>query len=129
VDNQLSEVLRSPQIHGTTWEASRALERGKVYQWQVTAVRNSEQIVAPTPPAPEAIFKVLQQSQADELALLKLSQPSNHFALGYAYANAGVLDQAVSELQLVPKADANYRLAQKFLSQINRLRSPGELPQ
>jgi hypothetical protein len=129
VDSQLHQALQSPVISETNWKAGSALQRGKVYQWQVTAFRNSEHIVAPAPPAPEARFEVIDQSQADELVQLKLTQSSNHFALGCAYANVGVLDQAESELQQVPPSDANYDLAQKFLSDLQALRNPKKLTQ
>jgi anti-sigma factor RsiW len=129
VDGELRQVLQSPMISETNWKAGSALQRGKVYQWQVTAYRNSEQIVAPAPPSPEARFEIIDQSQADELVQLKLTQPSNHFALGCAYANAGVLDQAESELRMVPLSDANYDLAQRFLSDLHALRNPRKVTQ
>ena len=129
VDSKLHQVLQSPVISGTKWTAGSALQRGKVYQWQVTAFRSSEQIVAPAPPAPEARFEVINQSQADELVQLKLTQASNHFALGCAYANAGVLDQAESELRLVPLSDANHDVAQRFLSDLQALRNPRKVTQ
>src|SRR5271157_187792 len=124
VYTELHEVLESPAISETSWKATTTLQRGKVYLWQVTAFRNSEQIVAPAPPAPEARFEVINQSQADQLARSKLTQPSNHFALGCAYANAGVLDEAERELRLVSTSDANYDLSQKFIVQLEALRRP-----
>jgi anti-sigma factor RsiW len=129
VDSKLRQVLQSPAISETNWKAGSALQRGKVYQWQVTAFRSSEQIVAPAPPAPEAMFEIIEQSQADELVQLKLTQSSNHFALGCAYANAGVLDQAESELRLVPLSDTNHDLAQRFLSDLQALRNPKKVIQ
>jgi len=125
VDSKLREVLQSPEIGQTSWKSGRALQRGEVYRWQVTAFRDSGQIVAPAPPAPEARFEIIHQSQADELSKQRLAQASNHFALGCAYANAGVLDEAESELRLVPQSDANYPLAQKFLADVKALRPPG----
>jgi len=129
VNSDLREVLQSPKIAGTSWKASRVLERGKVYQWQVTAFRGSEQIVTPAPPAPEAKFEIIQQSSADVLDQLKLTQPSNHFALGYAYANAGMLDQAETEFQLIARSDANYELAVTFLAELRLLRQPRVIKQ
>ena len=128
VDTALQGVLESPAISGTSWKATTALQRDKVYLWQVTAFRNSEQAVAPSPPAPEARFEVIGQSQADQLTQLKMSVPIDHFALGSAYANAGVLDDAERELRLVSGSDANYGLAQKFIADIEALRHPPRNP-
>jgi hypothetical protein len=57
-----------------------------------------------------------------------MSVPIDHFALGSAYANAGVLDDAERELRLVSGSDANYGLAQKFIAGIEALRHPPRNP-
>jgi hypothetical protein len=124
VDIELHEVLESPAIAETSWKAATALQRDKIYLWQVTAFRNSEQVVAPAPPAPEARFEVVNQAQADQLTHLKLTQPSAHFRLGCAYGNAGMLDDSERELRLVSPSDADYAVAQRFIAELEALRHP-----
>ena len=121
-DAALNEVVASTELPGTDWKSSVGLERGKVYLWQVAATRNGEQVVAPAPPAPEAKFEILDLSQANGLERLKREQPDAHFALGRAYANAGVLDKAEREFRFVSDSDANYVLARKFIRDLKALR-------
>jgi anti-sigma factor RsiW len=123
-DTSLNELVVSPPSTTTVWKSKLPLQRGKVYLWQVTAVKDSEQIVSPTPPAPQAKFKVIDQTRANELDNLKRTQPDAHFSLGKAYASTGVLEEAEQEFRLVPVSDSNYALAQKFLSELQALRLP-----
>jgi len=125
-DAALNQVANSPALSGTEWKSSVQLERGKIYLWQVTATRNGEKVVAPAPPAPEARFEVLDLSQANALEQLRHEQPNGHLALGRAYANSGVLDEAEREFRLVSSSDADYALAQKFIHDLNTLRHPGD---
>jgi hypothetical protein len=124
-DAALNQVAASPVLSGTDWKPSSPLERGKVYLWQVAATRNGTQVVAPAPPAPEAKFEVLDFAQANALAQLRREQPNAHLAMGRAYANSGVLDEAEREFRLVSSSDADYALAQKFIDDLNTLRHPG----
>jgi len=124
-DEALGQVAASPALSTTDWKISARLERGKVYLWQVAATKNGEQVVAPAPPAPEAKFEVLELSQANALEQLKRDHPDAHFALGSAYAKAGVLDEAEREFRLVSGSDVNYALAQKFIHDVEALRHSG----
>jgi len=124
-DVALNEVDASPALSGTEWKSTAVLERGKVYLWQVAATRDGEKIVVPAPPAPEAKFEVLDVAHADELEQLKSTQRNAHFALGRAYAKAGVLDEAEREFRLVSSSDADFALAQKFIADLEGLRHPG----
>jgi len=123
-DSSLNEVVTSPSITATVWESGKPLQRGRVYLWQVMAVKGTENIVSPAPPAPQAKFKVIDQFQASELDKLKRSHPDAHFSLGRDYAAAGLLDDAELEFRLVPASDSNYALAQKFLSELQAFRTP-----
>jgi len=121
-DSALNQVAESGQISALAWKANIPLQRMRVYLWQVTATKNGEQIVAPTPPAPEAKFEIIGQAQAKELEHLRSSQPDAHLELGIAYVRDGLLDEAERELQLVPASNANHDLAQKFIEDLNHLR-------
>jgi hypothetical protein len=119
---QLNLIETSPQLHSTEWKSSIPLKRRQVYLWQVTATRDLEQVVSPVPPAAEAKFKIISEAQATELNELKRDGGQSHYALGLAYARAGVLDQAEQELTLVPDSDPAHAPAQKYLAQLHALR-------
>ena len=123
-DADLKAVETSPALTTTTWKASPALLRGKVYVWQVTAVKGSEQIVAPAPPAPEAKFAIVELSILNELRAVQSAGVGEHMTLGRAYAHAGLLDEAEEEFRLVPAGDSNYSQAQRFLTDLRALRHP-----
>ena len=121
-DTDLKAIETSPALTATTWKSSVTLQRGKTYLWQVTAVKGSEQVVAPTPPATEAKFAIVDSSTENELLEAKSASVGEHFKLGRAYAGAGLLDEAEEEFRLVPMADPNYFQAQQFLSDLRTLR-------
>ena len=123
-DADVKAIETSPALTATSWKSSLTLQRGKVYLWQVTAIKGTEQVVAPAPPAPEAKFAIVDLPTANELFDIESASLGDHFILGRAYARAGLLDEAEEEFQLVPTADSNYFEAQQFLSDLRALRHP-----
>jgi len=123
-DEELNPIESSPVGTGTSWTSRRGLQRGKVYLWQVTAVKGSGDVVAPAPPAPEAKFKIIDQISADEVRTIQSANPGAHFVLGRAYARAGLLDEAEREFRSVGKDDLNFSRAQQFLTSLRALRHP-----
>jgi hypothetical protein len=123
-DSKLNPVETSPTLHATSWNPSHSLKQGRVYEWQVTArTADGNSIVAPAPPNPEARFLVLEKSKVDELEQFQQSHPDGHLVLGILYAQAGILQAGMSELEQISPGDANYNLAQKLLAHAKQLRS------
>src|SRR5262249_17270491 len=86
-----------------------------------TALKKGKEIVSPPPNSPEAKFKVLDQSKANDL---KRARPYNsHLALGALFAQAGMLEDAEHEFQLLVKANPDSATAQKLLKSVKRLKS------
>ena len=124
-DAKLNPVQTSATLRVTQWMAARALKRGQLYLWQVTAkLRTGESVSSPTPPNPEARFLVLAQEKADEFLQFQTVHPEAHLTLGILYAQAGVLREAKKELEQLPHGDPNYDLAQKLLNSIQEIRKP-----
>jgi tetratricopeptide (TPR) repeat protein len=109
-------IARSEEVERTEWTPARELERGITLRWQVTANLNGRQLKSPVPPAPEARFKVIELAKAEELQRTRQRFADAHLALGILYAEAGLLDDAERELQILlranPQADAVRRLLQ-----------------
>jgi hypothetical protein len=130
-DTNLNPVQFSPPLRATQWTADRPLKRGRMYLWQVTArLRDGKSFSAPSPPNPEAKFRVLDQKKAGEFDRLQAlehalsSAPSeSHLVHGILYAQAGLLDKGERELILIPESDSNYGLAQKLLKSIQEIRN------
>ena len=123
-DSDLKAIETSPKLTGTSWKSALPLQRGKIYVWQVTAVKGSQQVVAPVPPAPEAKFAIIEPRILNELLAVESAGLGEHFKLGRAYARAGLLDEAEEEFRLVPAANPNYSQAQRFLTDLKALRHP-----
>ena len=121
VDEKLEEVASSQQLTQTRWTVPVALKRGHTYSWQVTAVKDGQRITSPTLPAPQAKFKVLDQSHADEIKRLKQSQPDYHLGLGVLYTQAGMLDEAEQEFQALVKENPSPTAA-KLLQSVRAMK-------
>lgn len=121
-DAQLNEVARSEVLSTTTWTTPRALQRGAIYRWQVIAVKDGREVIMPSPTAPEAKFKVLEQQQADAVALARRSYANSHLALGVFFAQRGLLDDAEAELQALVKDNPTSTVARKLLESLRAWR-------
>ena len=119
-DEKFMPVTSSPPLTDLAWSAT--LPRGKVYSWQVKAMKDGQEITSPRPPAPQAKFRVLDQAKANELAKARRDHRSSHFTLGLLYADAGLLREAEQEFRLLQNANPNSELARMLLRQVQSLR-------
>ena len=119
-DEKFAPVIASPQLTDLTWTTT--LPRGHVYSWQVKAIKEGTEITSPRPPAPQAKFRILDQTKANELANARRAHASSHLTLGLLYADAGLLREAEQEFRLLQKANPNSDLARNLLRQIQSLR-------
>ena len=119
-DEQFNLVSSSPQLSNASWTTT--LPRGKVYSWQVKAIKDGQEITSPRPPAPQAKFRVVDQAKANELAQAKRAYGSSHLTLALLYADAGLLKEAEQQLRLLRRTNPNSDLANKLLRQIQTLR-------
>ena len=121
-DDGFNLVATSPQLTARSWAAPQTLPRGKVYSWQVKAVKDGPEVKAPRPPAPQARFRVLNRAKANEIARAKRAYPSSHLTLALLYAEAGLLNESERELRLLQRANPNSELARNLLRQVQSLR-------
>jgi hypothetical protein len=120
-DSKFNLVATSPQLTEHSW-APPALSRGRVYAWQVKAIKDGQEFKSPRPPAPQARFRILDQAKASELAKARRAYPSSHLTLGLLYAEAGLLKEAEQELRALQKANPDSEIARSLLSQVQALR-------
>lgn len=81
-------------------------------------MKDGREVVVPEPPAPEARFKVLEQAKVEELARARRQFADSHLTLGLLYAQAGLKDKAVQELQALVDANQSSPLAHKLLRSV-----------
>jgi anti-sigma factor RsiW len=121
-DSKFNLAASSPQLTGHSWAARQSLSRGKVYAWQVKAIKDGQEFTSPRPPAPQAKFRILDQEKANELAKARRTYASSHLALGLLYAEAGLLKEAEQELRALQKANADSEIVRSLLRQVQALR-------
>lgn len=124
-DESFSKVATSGDVSGTEWTPASDLKRGAVYSWEVTAYTADGPSRAPAPPAPQARFRVLDESRAGELKRAERVAPRSHLALGVLYARAGLLDEAEREFQLLTAANPRSAVARRLLRDVRARKRRG----
>ena len=121
-DASFNVVVASQPSTANTWTVSRKLERGRVYSWQVAAVKDGKEIISPTAPAPEARFKILDREKTAELERLEATHTRSHLARGVLYAQAGLLSDAEREFSALLKENSQSPVAQELLRSVRTSR-------
>lgn len=121
-DTDFNKVATAQALAGTEWTpAGQGLARGRLYTWQVTAVKDGQEITSPAPPAPEAKFRILGQAQHSRLERAERLHPDSHLTLGVLYAQAGLLDEAEKEFQALVEANPESARARELLKNVRAL--------
>jgi hypothetical protein len=120
-DDQFKLAASSHQLTERSWTTPQSLARGKVYSWQVKAIKDGQEVTSPRPPAPQAKFRVLDQGRVNEIANAKRAYASSHLTLGLLYAEAGLLREAEQEFRLLRRANPNSEIARNLLRQVQAL--------
>lgn len=95
VDDKFSVVAESGKIALTVSKLSKSLPRGANYSWQVTAtLPDGTESVSLSSPAPQARFRVVEQTLMEELNRLEKSRTRSHRARGVLYAQSGLKKEA-----------------------------------
>ncbi len=121
-DSDFNLISKSPVLASTSWTIAEPLERGHAYVWIVTAIKEGKELKSPAPPAPEARFKILEQETADEVLKNRRDYRDSHLLSGLIYAQAGLLDEAEREFELLVRANPKSAVAHKLLRNVKALR-------
>ena len=117
-DEQFKLVTTSPHVTTNSWTATPSLPRGRVYSWQVKAVKDGQEVTVPRPPAPQAKFRVLDQGRMSEIARANRAYGSSHLTLALLYADAGLIKEAEQELRMLQKQNPQSEIVRKLLRQV-----------
>jgi len=119
-DPDLNLVRTSGLITANSWLIPVRLNRGAVYTWMVTALKDAKEVVAPALPA-RAEFQVVEVAERTKLAR-SLNDVVSHAARGVLYAQAGLLDKAVAEFRAHLSLHPGDENAKKLLSTLKSWR-------
>jgi len=117
-DSDFNRVTGSEQQTASAWRVPNGLRRGRIYSWEVVAIKDGQEVRAPVAPAPRAQFKILEAEGYEELLSLERQRPSSHLALGVTYARYGLLPEAEQEFQILLKENPRSSVARNLLRTI-----------
>jgi hypothetical protein len=122
-DDEFAKVATSPTLIDNSWTASRSLPRGKIYTWQVKAVKDGREYISRPPAGREAKFRILDQARAVVLMQARRTYAGSHLMLGLLYARDGLLDNAELEFRKLRKANPNSAVARRLLADVRAMRN------
>jgi anti-sigma factor RsiW len=122
VNEQYEPVLTNPALTTTVWQVPEALPRGRVYAWQVKALKDGQTFKAPQPPAPLARFRIIGQKEFAEIQTAKARYGTSHLLLGQLYAEAGLLEEAEREFRALQQANPDSPIPTRLLAELRKLR-------
>ena len=117
-DSNFNLVTRSEPQTATRWSPPRPLRRGEIYFWEVTALKDGQEITSPVAPAPRAQFRIADAEKLEEINRVKSTRPDSHLVLGILYARAGLLEDAEREFQLLANANPRSQVAGRLLRRV-----------
>lgn len=94
-------VAESPQLSEPRWQIDRELRRGEIYEWQVAVILDGIETILPAPPAPPALFRILDADAHEELQSARAAHGGDPLLLGVLYARHGMRAEAERELRRV----------------------------
>jgi len=95
-----NRVAQSGVLQSGPWRVTETLARGKTYTWQVEIRRGASVETLPAPPAPPALFHILDARDAAMLAGARRRFPNDHLLLGVLHARLGMQQAALEELRI-----------------------------
>jgi hypothetical protein len=115
-------VVASPSVRDTMWKSTTALKPGAMYLWQVTADTPEGRVHAPTPPSPDARFRVIDEAAGRALERDLASAGPSRLLTGLLFADAGLLDDAEHALTALAKDNPASEPITRLLSRLRERR-------
>ena len=117
-DEAFNKVVSSGRITATSWASPSPLPRGRVYQWQVTALKDGVETRSPVRPAPDARFLVISSDAAAAIRQARSVRPRSNLLLGIAFAEAGMIEEARAEFNSLVRRNPNSATARRLLRSV-----------
>jgi hypothetical protein len=123
-DSDFNRVAKSNPQSTREWTVPLSLKNGNIYSWEVTAIKDNQEITSPVAPAPRAQFKIVELEKLNEIASVRKQKPLSHLALGVLHARAGLFMEAEREFRALVNANPQSSVAKKLLGTVRSWRSP-----
>ena len=107
---------KSKEMEWSVPQEQAPLLRGGEYKWQAAAIRRGESILSPL-----ARFRVVPQHELNHLIHLEAQNPPIRLALGAAYAEYGLMEDALREFKELEKVNPQTPVIQRLIRQIEGL--------
>lgn len=107
VYDNATRVAHSESLNVPKWQVTPPLERGRTYAWQVEVHRGNAIEQLPVPPAPPALFQVLDAASSASLAEARLRFPDDRLLIGVLEARAGLQKAAANDLRAYAEQHSN----------------------
>lgn len=111
VDNRFNPVAESAPLSALVWTPEVELERGRVYQWQVTAFNGDDPVESRLRQI--GLFKVIGAGELDSI-LKGEAGVDSALVRAVLYAKAGLLEDAEAELKRLDRSVNDGRLRDKL---------------
>jgi hypothetical protein len=115
LDSTRKRVVTSPALQTNEWQIPSRLKRGGIYYWQVKALKDGREVVSPSGSAADVGFRILNQTEVDQLERAKREFANSHLALGVIYAHMGLLNEAEREIEALARVNPSSDLVQRLL--------------
>ena len=117
-------VAQSGTLSSREWQPPTALARGHLYSWEVVALKEGgASLLANSNGSLQASFKVLDDNSLAEVAQAEKRLGSSRLGRGLVYAQAGLLDEAETELKAWQQTHRSSARARKLVRRLTQLRN------
>ena len=114
------DPLNSGPLQTTEWNCSYELERGRVYSWEIVAIKDGKKMYAPPSP-PQPTFKVMGEKQLVEFGNAIADLQGSPLLRGIVYLEAGVLDAAEQEFADLAAKNPKSIILKSILDNVHRM--------
>lgn len=99
------KVIESPALKNPRWTTDRDLPRGRTLTWQVEVRGAGPFETIPSPPSPQAMFRIAKESDHQELVRARDRHSDDDFLLAVLYARSGMRAEALDALRRAATAN------------------------
>ncbi len=103
-DQNFQVVVQSAFVSESSWTPATPLARGNLYIWQISAKTSNGMVTVPTPPAPEARFRVLDLATEQRVLAAREQGEAGHVLAACLLSQAGLPSAATQQVQSLPSA-------------------------
>lgn len=119
-DSGFRQLDSSGKIRQTSWTPVRPLPRGGLYQWQVIAYRGDDTVRTPTPPAPDARFRILNAQTFEKVEAARTGAQPAHLLAAILLAKAGMKEEARKELESLAAENPDSQLVKEITDKLQK---------